>query len=262
VSARYFAVLGIPLVDGRAPVNDEASGEVVLNESAARTFWPGGDAIGKRLRTGTGDSTELYTVVGISKDVPTRSLSEVTPVVYRRLRAGRLLLVRDLSPAVVDQIASVAKGIEPLVDVSTRPLADDIRMATRPAASASRAAWAVSLLALTLALVGAFGVFAYTVEERRREIGVRMALGAEARHVVRTVISSAGRALAFGLGAGLLLASGAAPFLSRFLYGLSPFDPIAYAGVCAILVVSALVATWIPARRAAQIDPAITLRGD
>jgi ABC-type antimicrobial peptide transport system permease subunit len=115
---------------------------------------------------------------------------------------------------------------------------------------------------LILATVGAFGVFAYTVEERRREIGVRMALGAGARQVVATVIAGARTPILLGLGAGLLLAFAAAPVLGRFLYGLSPFDPIAYAGVSAILVASALVATWIPARRAARIDPAITLRGD
>jgi putative ABC transport system permease protein len=134
--------------------------------------------------------------------------------------------------------------------------------ATRATATASRLAWAIGLLALVLATVGAFGVFAYTVEERRREIGVRMALGAETQHVVRTIIGGARYPLAFGLGAGLLLASAAAPFLGRFLYGLSPFDPLAYAGVSVMLVASALVASWIPARRAARIDPAITLRSD
>jgi ABC-type antimicrobial peptide transport system permease subunit len=172
------------------------------------------------------------------------------------------LLVRDLSPVVVDRIATVARGIEPEIDVTARPLADDIANATRATATASRFAWGIGMLALVLATVGAFGVFAYTVEERRREIGVRMALGAETQHVVWSVISGARGALAFGLGGGILLAAAAAPILGRFLYGLSPFDPIAYAGTSAMLIASALVATWIPARRAAQIDPAITLRGD
>jgi ABC-type antimicrobial peptide transport system permease subunit len=171
------------------------------------------------------------------------------------------LLVRDLSPAVVDRIASSARSIERGAVLTARSLADDIAVATQGTLVASRIAWAIGLLALILATVGAFGVFAYTVEERRREIGVRMALGAETQHVVWSVISGARGALAFGLGGGILLAAAAAPLLGRFLYGLSPFDPIAYAGVSAILVAAALVATWIPARRAARIDPAITLRG-
>jgi hypothetical protein len=262
VSARYFSVLGIPLVRGRTLADDVQLQEAVVNESAARFFWPDGDALGKQLTSGHGKEAKVYTVVGVAKDVPVTSLSEIQPVVYKTLQSGGLLLVRDLSPAVVDRIGAVARGIEPEIDLTARPLAEDIAAATRGTAAASRFAWGVGLFALILATVGAFGVFAYTVEERRREIGVRMALGAEARHVVWTVIASARRALAFGLAVGLLLASAAAPFLGRFLYGLSPFDPIAYAGVCAILVVSALVATWIPARRAAQIDPAITLRGD
>ena len=262
VSGRYFSVLGIPLVTGRAFLDDARVQEVVLNESAARVFWPDNDALGKHLTAVTGDATKLYTVVGIAKDVPDRSLSEINPVVYRPLRSGGLLFVRDLSPAIVDRIASVARSIEPRVEVSARPLADDIKMATRTTATASRFAWAVGLLALLLATAGAFGVFAYTVEERRREIGVRMALGAQAWQVVWTVVGGARRALTAGLGAGLLLSWSATPLLRRFLYGLSPFDPITYAGISAILVAAALAAMWIPARRATRIDPAITLRAD
>ena len=262
VSSRYFSVLNLPLVAGRALSDDASVPEAVVNESAARSFWPDGDAMGKRLASGSGDRAQIFTIVGVAKDVPVMSLSEIQPVVYMPIRSGGLLLVRDLSPAIVDRIAAVARGIEPDVVVAARPLADDIRMATMNTAAASRAAWAIGLLALTLATAGAFGVFAYTVEERRREIGVRMALGAQARQVVWTVVGGARRALIFGVGAGLLLSCSAAPLLGRFLYGLSPFDPISYAGVAAILVAAALAATWIPARRAARIDPAITLRAD
>ncbi len=235
---------------------------MVVNESAARAFWPDEDPLGKRLVSGRSDAAVSYTVVGVAKDVPVTSLSEIQPVVYQSIRSGGLLLVRDLSPAVVDRIASSARSIEPEAVLTARPLADDITVATQGTVIASRLAWAIGLLALILATVGAFGVFAYTVEERRREIGVRMALGAQARQIVATVIAGARTPILVGLGAGLLLACAASPVLGRFLYGLSPFDPVAYAGISAMLVVSALVATWIPARRAARIDPAITLRGD
>ncbi len=262
VSAQYFGVLEIPLVEGRTFSDDEYSQDVVVNESAARILWPGSDVVGKRIVIGGGDTATFHTVVGVAKDVPTLTLSEIHPVVYRSMSPRGLLLVRDQSPAIVDRIAAAARGIEPAAGLTARPLSDDITMATRGLVTAGQFAWGIGLLALALATIGAFGVFAYMVEERRREIGVRMALGARPRQVVRTVIGGARRPLVFGLGAGLVLSLAAAPLLGRFLYGLSPFDPITYAGIAAILTFAALLATWIPARRAARIDPAVTLRGD
>ncbi len=261
VSAAYFDVLGIPLLRGRT-ILDGRRDEVVVNESAARLFWPDEDPAGKLLTTGSGDKTRTYTVVGLVKDVPVTTLSQLQPVVYQPLATASLLLVRDSSPGVVDRIASIARGIEPGATVTTRPLADDIKAATAAVAVAGQAAWTIGVCALILATVGAFGVFAYAVEERRREIGVRMALGAGVRDVVATVVGSAGWPLVFGLGGGALLASIAAPILRRFLYGLSPFDPLAYLAVCGLLVSASLLATWVPARRAMRIDPAITLRAD
>ena len=261
VSAAYFSVLGIPLLKGRTILDDRLD-EVVVNESAARLFWPDEDPIGKTLMNGTGDKTLTFTVVGLVKDVPVTSLSQLQPVVYQPLGIARLLLVRDPSPAVVDRITSIARGIEPGAGVTARPLADDIKAATANLAIAGKAAWTIGLFALILATAGAFGVFAYTVEERQREIGVRMALGARALDVIRTVVGSAGWPLVFGLGGGALMASIAAPILRRFLYGLSPFDPLAYLAVCLMLVIASLLATWVPARRATRIDPAITLRAD
>jgi macrolide transport system ATP-binding/permease protein len=262
VSARYFSVLDIPLVAGRTLADDERAHEIVVNQSAARLFWPDSDPLGKRLVSGNGEAAQRYTVVGITKDVPVTTLSEIPPVVYRSLQSGGLVLVRDLSPAIVERIAAVARGIEPKVELAARPLADDIWMATRDVATASRFASMIGLFALILATVGAFGVFAYSVEERRREIGVRMALGAQAPQVVWTVIGGARWPLLGGVGAGLLLSSAATPLLRRFLYGLTPFDPITYLATSAILMAAALVATWVPAQRAIRIDPAITLRAD
>lgn len=262
VSAEYFRVLGIPLIHGRTIVDDERADEVVVNESAARVFWPDEEALGKTLVSEAGDKARTYTVVGVAKDVPVTSLSQFQPVVYEPLRSAGLLLVRDLSPAIVERIATIARAIEPGARVTARPLSDDIRSATATLALAGRLAWAIGVFALILATAGAFGVFAYNVEERRREIGIRMALGARTGEVIALIVWSARRPLLFGLGAGVVMASIGAPVLRRFLYGLNPFDPVAYAGVFAILVGAALLATWIPARRAAHIDPAVTLRAD
>ena len=262
VSSEYFGVLGIAQLRGRpfiVPVEGAGALEAVVNESAAHLFWPDEDPLGRRL---TSDGSADYTVVGVVKDVPARSVSETEPVVYRPFQPGGLLLVRDLSPSVADRIRAVARAIEPTVTVSARPLAADIQEATRAAVYISGLGWTIGLLALTLATAGAFGVFAYAVEERRREIGVRMALGAHARQVLWMMLGWARGAILLGIGTGLVLSLAAAPLLRRFLYGLSPFDPITYAAISAILIAAALAATWIPARRAAQIDPAITLRAD
>jgi ABC-type lipoprotein release transport system permease subunit len=202
------------------------------------------------------------TVVGIVKDVPVTTLSQLEPVVYQSLQTPGLLLVRERGASVVDRVAAIARSIEPKATVTARPLADDIASATAGVAVAGRVAWGIALFALILAAVGAAGVFAYTVEERRREIGVRVALGAQPRQVVWTVVTAASGPLLYGIAGGLLMASLAAPVLRRFLYGLSPFDPTAYLGVCMILVAAAMLATWAPARRAARIDPAVTLRAD
>ena len=111
-------------------------------------------------------------------------------------------------------------------------------------------------------MLGAFGVFASMVEERRREIGVRMALGARRSQVVQLVLRGATRPVLAGLAAGLALSLIVTPLLRRSLYGMSPFDPIAYLEIAAILLASSLAATWIPAARATRVEPAITLRGD
>ena len=141
-------------------------------------------------------------------------------------------------------------------------MAEDIRESLMSLIFGSWVAWGLGLLALLLATIGAFGVFASMVEERRQEIGTRMALGAARWQVIRLVLSGAMWPVAGGLAAGLVLALIATPVLRHALYGMSPFDPIAYFEVAAILVVAAFVATWIPAARAAAVEPAITLRGD
>jgi len=260
VSARYFEVLGIPLVNGRTLANDEHMQEVVVNESAARAFWPEEDPLGKRLVSGRSDAAVSYTVVGVAKDVPVTSLSEIQPVIYKSIRSGGLLLVRDLSPAVVDRIASSARSIEPEAVVTARPLADDIAVATQGTLMASRFAWAVGLLALILATVGAFGVFAYTVEERRREIGVRMALGAQKSDVVGLIIHGGLRLTLLGVAIGLAGALALTRYLSSQLYSVKATDPVTFLAVAVALAGVALLACWLPARRAAKVDPMVALR--
>jgi hypothetical protein len=263
VSASYFGVLGIRFLAGR-PFGDRVSDrELVVSESAARLLWPHEDPIGKRLLTGDSDKPpESHEIVGVVVDVATTTLAEVEPVIYQPMHLGNVVLVRDLSPAVSARIKDLVESAVPGVSLSSRPLIDEMRHSLKNLVIGSRIAWVLGGLALVLAMLGAFGVFASMVEERRREIGVRMALGARGSQVVGLVLRGATRPALAGLVAGLALSLVVTPLLRTVLYGMSPFDPIAYLEIAAILVASSLTATWIPAARATRVEPAITLRGD
>jgi len=263
VSASYFGVLGIPFRTGRPFIDGMSSRELVVSESAARLLWPDEDPIGKRILTDSGDRPpESQEIVGVVADVSTTTLTEVEPVIYGPMQVGNVVLVRDRSPAVSARIKDLVESSVPGASSYSRPLMDDVRDSLTNLVIGSRIAWMLGALALLLAMLGAFGVFASMVEERRREIGVRMALGASGSQVVQLVLRGATLPVLAGLAAGLALSLVVTPLLRRTLYGMSPFDPIAYLEIAAILLASSLAATWIPAARATGVEPAITLRGD
>jgi predicted permease len=268
VSRNYFATLGMPIVKGRIPGSDIDSRELVVNESAARALWAGADPIGRTLDSAISRTEfESYIVVGIVKDVPARSMSEIEPVVYRMPHwwpadSTATFLVRGGRSGVGERVRAAATSLEPRVTVTERPMVDYVRESLTTAALASRVAWAIGGLGLVLAMAGAFGVFAQIAEARRREIGIRMALGATQRHIGGLVIRTTSHAVVWGLGTGFLLSLFVVPILRGFLYGLNPFDPLAYASVAAILTLAAGMATWIPMRRAMVVDPASTLRSE
>jgi hypothetical protein len=284
VSENYFEVLNISLVAGRAHTDDATRHEIVVSESAARQLWPDDNAIGKRLLSGSSPAAaprgqsqavagvaattpespaDAYEVVGVAKDVPIRSLDEIEPVVYlAATHVDPKLLVKTSSPTLRERVTPIVEAIVPGARLSVSPLTENVRNSLSQLEFGSRVAWSIGLLALVLATIGAFGVFAYMVEERRREIGIRMALGARAPEVIRLVLHGASRPIVIGLGAGLVLSIGGGLLLRSALYGMSPFDPIAYAQIAAILTLAATIATWIPARRATRIDPTVALRAD
>jgi predicted permease len=263
VSRNYFAILSIPIVQGRVPASNTSSHELVVSEATVRTLWPGADPIGKTLHSAVSRTEyDTYEVVGVAKDVPVRSMSEIEPVIYRAPFWHKGTLVLRTSPGVVEGVRAIAAGLEPNVTVTGRPMADFVRDSLATAVLASRGAWAIGSLGLLLAMVGTFGVFGYMVEQRRYEIGVRLALGARAKQVAALVFRTASKALVWGLVVGFVLSLSAVSILRHFLYGLNPFDPAAYAQVAGILAVAAGLATWIPARRATAFDPADTLRSE
>jgi predicted permease len=262
VSPNYFEVVGVALLAGRPPGQPR---EIVVSQTAARSLWPDGSSpISRRLLEGSDrrSLTEL-TVVGVAEDVSTDSMTELEASIYVNSSYERsTILVRDLTPAAAEPIRRLAAAIDPEARVRTYPLSDNIRATLTRARIGGQFAWGVAALGLLLSTIGAFGVFACAVEERRREIGIRMALGARRVHVTRAVWRMTQGSMAIGLGAGLVLAVAGAQLLRSFLHGLSPFDPIAYLQIAAILFGAAALATWIPARRAARVDPAVTLRTD
>jgi hypothetical protein len=261
VSRQYFDALGIPLVKGRTFASD-AVGEVIVNETFARVYWRGADPLGQTIREvdRSGAIVRAHTIVGVVRDAYLAGLERVEPMIFRPARQGTFVTAGG--PEAIARIRAAAAGLNAAATVRVWPLTDDLRKHLEESRMGAAVAWAIGLLGLLLAAVGVLGVFSYAVEERRREIGVRLALGAARRQIVGMLVTSSGRAMALGLGAGILLSFACGPVLRAYLYGLSPLDPMAYSGVLLLLAGTGTLATLVPARRACRVDPAITLRED
>ena len=261
VSTRYFDVLAIPLVGGRM-FQSNIDNEVVVNEAFVRVYWPGDNVLGQTAREVhvTGAIRRTYTIVGVVRDTYLTGLDRIDPIVFTPGTLGAFLTRGG--PASVERIRATAASLNPRAVITTRPLFDNVRDYLERSRTGAALAWAIGLLGLTMATVGVFGVFAYAVEERRREIGLRLALGATSKQIISMLVSSSGGAMLLGVGAGLLLSLACGPVLRSYLYRLSPLDPVAYGMATLILASAAALATLIPARRACRVDPALTLRED
>ena len=261
VSENYFDLIGVPLVAGRMPAADH---EIVLNGAAAERLLPGESPVGRSLISAL-DSRDRKTdlVVGVAPDLPSGQIDRIDPVVYTRPSSfGTNVIVRTRDARIVDRFNEVLARLDPGVTATARPWEETLDDALLVPRIGSWVAWTIGGIGLVLAMIGAFGVFAHAVEERRREIGIRLALGAEASQVVRLVVARTQGSVAAGVVIGLGLAAAGATMLRSSLYGLSPFDPVAYLQVAAILGTAAVVATWIPARRATRVNPVETLRAE
>ena len=260
VSREFFDVLGIPLVSGRM-FESGATGEIVVNETFVRSFCLD-RPVGVSLREvdGKGAVVRTHAVVGVVRDAYLNGFDRIDPMIFRPTPTGPFMTAGG--PAAVERIRAAALALHPGATILSFPMTDDVRKYLEESRMGAACAWAIGILGLLLASVGVFGVFAYAVEERRREIGVRLALGGARTHIVHALVASSGKALLIGLVIGLLASLACGPLLGSYLYGLSPLDPLAYAGVLALLATTALLATAIPARRAIRVDPAVTLRED
>jgi len=276
VTPGYFAALGVQLLGGRtfeARDGTDAPPVAVVSESLAREYWPGRSAIGGRIRV-DGDFEAFAQVVGVVADVRHEMLERLpvhgtlylahaqTPYTWSPSRSMTLTVRTVVEPlSLVSAVRRELQALDPsvpLYDVRTMDRAVADATATRRFAMLLQLLFA--LVALSLAGVGLYGVLAFTVARRTAEIGIRMALGAERADVRRMVVGQGMGmvVLAVVLGVGGALATGR--LLGSLLYGVSPRDPVTYAMVVAVLLAVALLACWIPARRAASIDPMGALR--
>jgi ABC-type lipoprotein release transport system permease subunit len=225
----------------------------------ATRFWPGESALGRTL-VSSGDRH----VVGIVRDTRmyAGSVTLTWPVMYEPI-AGRTIphmLVRHADATAVAAARALAAALEPRVRIRVAPLNGNLEALLKTPRLNAAIANALGLLSLALASFGVFGVFAYTVEQRKSELGIRMALGARPAQVLRLIAGASAGALAVGLVTGIGAAAVSARVIRTFLYGMSPFDPVASATIAGILAVAALAAAIYPARRATRIDPLVALR--
>jgi len=263
VSSRYFDVLGIPIVEGRASSDEPGAREVVVSAQTARWLWPVSPAIGQRLLLPGGSDLAEHLVVGVAADVPTMALGTTTPIVYGPCGPCSVLIGRRMSDGNLAALSATARTIDAGARITHETVQDNVRLVgTADAQDAGTVAWVVGLGTLLLALVGAAGVTSYTIEERRREIGIRMALGGAPAQVAAAAIAGANRPALWGLTAGLLLAIPAALAVQHLVFGLEAVDPLAYALAMLVLLPTLLLSAVIPARRAVRVDPAVTLRHD
>jgi predicted permease len=272
----YLKTLGITLIAGREFTDAEAQmrtpNTVIVSETLARRFWPDQDPIGKRVKTGSVDSTDPWlTIVGVVREAKWRGLprnSTADPDLFFPFQPQSrnfALLVRTRVPpeTVTDSVRRAVRAVEPgatLFNVATMEERVSGRMA-RP----RFVSWLTGVfagLALLLSAIGVYGVLAQNVARRTQEIGIRMALGASAGEILRLVLRRGLGLVGIGLAIGAAGALAMTRLLQTLLFGVSQTDPVTFGGVMLVLGAVALVATWIPARRAMRVDPLVALRRD
>jgi predicted permease len=275
IDADYFKTMGIPLLAGREfTASDTAAAPkvAIVSERIVREYFPGGpgEALGRRVRLW--GNTEWLSVVGVVADIRQRGLAQdVQPMIYAPFQQERSGLVRFVSFVVrTPTPGSVVEGVRAEIRRAAPdlPIESTVTMDEAVAASVAQPRfrmWLLVLFAITATLIatcGIYGLMAYAVTQRRREIGVRMALGAQPRDVLRLVLTRALRIVVAGLIVGLAGAVGVTRVLQTFLFGVTPTDPIAFTIVTLLLMAVGLMAAWLPARRATRIDPCATLRAE
>jgi putative ABC transport system permease protein len=274
ISSGYFQTMEIPLIRGRAFTERDIEGSprvAIINDVMARKYFPGEVPLGKRIAFGDPSKEESWrTIVGIAGNVRHESVEEppfpgaYTPYAQDRESWPRVALVVRASGDAAGLAAAVRR--EMMAIDPGQPVSNMQTMEQLMAASITRPRFIMMLLgllasiALALAVVGIYGLMSYSITERTHEIGIRMALGAQARDVLRMVVAQGLKLITVGIVAGLIGAFALTRIMSSLLFGVSTVDPITFVGVSLLLAVVALLACYIPARRATRVDPMEALR--
>jgi predicted permease len=270
VDQRYFETVGVPMVAGREFVTGDTVGApavLIVNRIAAERFWPGRDALGQRVRLGGPQGSEV-TVVGVAETsvyfMPTETPRPQVFFPVRQERPYGLTLVvhtRTESTSMIAQLREVIRSVNAQVPTfGAMTMAKSVENALNTRSTVAGVAGTFAALAVILALIGLYGVVSYAVERRTREVGIRIALGARPSSVVRLVMSQIARTALIGIGVGLAGALLVGQAVSSILYGVSAADPLTFLSIPVLLASVALLASYLPARRAARIDPMIALR--
>jgi predicted permease len=286
VTPEYFKAFGIPLLRGRVFTARDTTGTapvMIINDAMAKKFWPNADPIGQRLTIGKGLGPEFddptREIVGVVGDVRENGLDhDAPPVVYiagGQVSDGLTRLGNSLIPASwIIRTAGISAGLTASIQqeflavdgqlpvARVRPMADVVGTSIQQQNFNMLLLTIFGGIALALAAIGIYGLMSYAVEQGTRDIGVRLALGAERGAILRMVVSRGMTLAGIGLAAGLAAAFAASRLLSRMLYGVKASDPATYAIVAAVLGAIALLACYLPARRATRVDPIIALRAE
>ena len=271
ISPRFFEAMGIPIVEGRAFADSDLAGPptAIISATAAKRYWPDGDALGRTLSFEE-DGSDPFRIVGISGDVRQLGLREpAPPLVYFPYSHFPLpftnVIVRSSAPGSVVRtaIADVMKAADPQLPVADfSPLTTIVSRSIADAQFRSSVFVVLGLLALVLATVGVYGLVSYSVAQQTREFGIRVALGAAPRQIAAGVMRQGAVLGAIGVTLGVVGAWFATRALGRFLFGVGAADPATFAGAGLLLISVALVASYLPARRALRVEPTVALRSE
>jgi predicted permease len=277
VSTGYTETMGIPIVEGRSFRELDEGGDFValVNETMARTFWPGTSPLGRRVKPGFGDELPWLTVVGVVKDVKQGGVDKETgtELYFHTAQLGKVgiadrnlnVVLRTDAPVSalagsIQRVVAAKDASLPIIDL--RAMEEVFSQAIGRPRLLAQLLLGFAVLALVMAALGTYGVLAYVVAERRREIGIRVALGAARGSVLSMVLRQGLGLTLVGLVAGLAGALAVNRLAAALLFGVEPADPLTYAAVSLFISLVGVAACYAPARRATRVDPIVVLRQD
>jgi putative ABC transport system permease protein len=271
VEPDFFKTMKLPLLRGRdfTDADTAASQPVaIVNEALANAIWPGEDPIGKQVTVDGDGRPQQVTIVGVAFNARLIWLTgKVESYIYvpfgQRYLSRVSLLVRTTGHSAIPEVRQLMRSLNPNLPVTeAMPLSNVTAIGLVPQRVAASVAGTLGLVGLLLAAIGIYGVTAYAVSRRTREIGIRIALGADERAVMRLILRQGLTLAGIGVTVGLAIAAAGSKLLESLLFGVRGPDPVTFAGACVLFTVVTLIATYVPARRALRVDPVGALRAE